>query len=118
VLRSAAAVAIAFMTLALVGLACGMGARYPRFTAESVTHVAGSYGGVAYMVSAVLFIVGTTALVAWPASTWLWYDYRDLPLPPRARLWIIVALLAAASLSVAVFWTAMRRGVRALEKLG
>ncbi len=117
-LRSAAVVAIAFMTLALVGLACGMGARYPRFTAESVTHVAGSYGGVAYMVSAVLFIVATTLLLAWPASTWLWYDYRSLPLPPRARLAIAFALLAAASLSVATFWTAMRRGVRALEDLG
>jgi len=118
VLRSAAALAIAFMTLALVGLACGMGARYPRFNAESVTQVAGSYGGVAYMVSAVLFIVGTTALLAWPASTWLWYDYRSLPVPPHARLWIGMALVAAAALSVATFWTAMRRGVRALEEMG
>jgi ABC-2 type transport system permease protein len=118
VLRSASALAIAFMTLALVGLACGMGARYPRFHAESVTHVAGSYGGVAYMVSAVLFIVGTTALLAWPASTWLWYDYRSLPVPPRARLWITAALVAAAVLSVLTFWTAMRRGIRALEDMG
>ena len=118
VLRSASAVAIAFMTLALVGLACGMGARYPRFTAESVTHVAGSYGGVAYMVSAVLFIVATVVLLAWPASTWLWYEYRSLPVPPRARLWIAGALLAAAGLSLSTFWTGMRRGVRALEKMG
>ncbi len=73
------------MTLALVGLACGMGARYPRFNAESVTHVAGSYGGVAYMVSAVLFIAGTIVLLAWPASTWLWYDYRSPARAARAR---------------------------------
>ncbi len=118
VLRSAAVLAIAFMTLALVGLACGMGARYPRFTAESVTHVAGSYGGVAYMVSAVLFIVAMVALLAWPASTWLWYDFRSLPVPPRARIAIAVALAGAASLSVATFWLAMRRGVRALEEMG
>ncbi len=118
VLRTASAVAIAFMTLALVGLACGMGARYPRFHAESVTHVAGSYGGVAYMVSAVFFIVAATGLLAWPASTWLWYDYRSLPVPPHTRLAIAGALLAAAALSVFTFSSAMRRGVRALADLG
>ena len=51
------AVAIFFMTFALVGLAAGMGAIYPRFNAENLTQVAGSYGGIAYMVLAVLFIL-------------------------------------------------------------
>ena len=45
------------MTFALVGLAAGMGARYPRFGAENLTQVAGSYGGIAFMVLAVLFIL-------------------------------------------------------------
>ena len=52
-----AALAIVFMSLALVGLATGLGARYPRFAAENPTQVAGSYGGVAFMVLAVLFIL-------------------------------------------------------------
>jgi len=39
-----------------------------RFQAENVTQVAGSYGGVVFMVLAVLFILVLTALVAWPAS--------------------------------------------------
>jgi hypothetical protein len=34
-------VAIAFMSFALVGLATGHGARYPRFSADSATQVAG-----------------------------------------------------------------------------
>ena len=42
---------------ALVGLACGLGARYPRFAAENASQVAGSYGGVAFMILAVLFII-------------------------------------------------------------
>lgn len=117
-LRSGAAVAIALMTLALVGLACGMGARHPRFNAESLTHVAGSYGGVAFMVVAVLFIVTVVALLAWPASTYLWYEYRRLPLPPRALPWMVLALSAAAALCVGTFWISMRRGVDALESLG
>ena len=77
--------AIAFMTVALVGLACGMGARHPRFGAENLTQVAGSYGGVAFMVLAVLYILATVALLAWPASLYLWHEYRGLPIAPRRQ---------------------------------
>ena len=84
------------MTLALVGLACGMGAQHPRFGAENVTQVAGSYGGVAFMVLAVLYILVTVALLAWPASQYLWHEYRGLPLAPRRQAWMALSLLAAA----------------------
>jgi ABC-2 type transport system permease protein len=111
-------VAIAFMTLALVGLAAGMGAAHPRFSAENVTQVAGSYGGVAFMVLAVLYILVTVGLLAWPASAWLWHQYRSLPIPPARQAWMALLFAAAASSSVATFWLGMKRGVRALEELG
>jgi ABC-2 type transport system permease protein len=115
--RALAPAAIAFMTLGLVGLACGMGAAHPRFSAENLTQVAGSYGGVSFMVLAVLFILVTVGLLAWPSSVYLWHDYRGLPLPPR-RVALMASLLgAAALLSVVTFLIAMRRGVRALEAL-
>jgi len=117
-LQGLGACAIAFMTLALVGLACGMGAEHPRFTADNPTQVAGSYGGVAFMVLAVLYILATVALVAWPASVYLWHDYRGLPIPPGRQAAMSLALAAAALLSIGTFWRAMRRGVRALESLG
>lgn len=117
-LRVLGAIAIAFMTLALVGLACGMGAEHPRFSAENPTQVAGSYGGVAFMVLAVLYILTSVALVGWPASVYLWHEYRGIAIPARQQAALGAALLAAAGLSLAVFGTAMRRGVRALEALG
>jgi ABC-2 type transport system permease protein len=117
-LRALAAVAIAFQALALVGLACGMGARYPRFSAENLTQVAGSYGGVSFMVVAVLLILATTALLAWPASIYLWHEYNHLPIRPARQAAMAAAIAAAAGLCVAVFWRSMRAGVRALENLG
>src|SRR5262249_52352990 len=66
-LQVLAGVAIVFMAFAIVGLAAGLGALYPRFGAENVTQVAGSYGGVAFMVLAVLFILVMVGLLAWPA---------------------------------------------------
>jgi ABC-2 type transport system permease protein len=118
VLRVLGAFGIAFMTLALVGLACGMGAEHPRFTAENPTQVAGSYGGVAFMVLAVLYVLTTVALLAWPASLYLWHEYRGLPISPQRWAAFAGALGAVVLLSVSTFWSAMRRGVRALEALG
>ena len=48
-----AALTIVFMSFAMVGLAMGLGARYPRFGGDP-SQVAGSYGGVAFMMQAVL----------------------------------------------------------------
>ena len=56
-LKVVSATAIVFMSFALVGLATGLGARYPRFGADNANQVAGSYGGVAFMVVAVLFVL-------------------------------------------------------------
>jgi ABC-2 type transport system permease protein len=117
-LKLLSAAAIALMTLALVGLACGMGAQHPRFDAENPTQIAGSYGGVAFMVLAVLYILVTVALLAWPASVYLWHEYRGLPIAPRRQLGMALCLLAVLALSLFTFWISMRRGVRALEELG
>ena len=100
-----------------LGLACGMGAQHPRFGAENLTQVAGSYGGVAFMVMAVLYILATVALLAWPASVYLWHDYRGLPIAPHRQAWMAVSLATAAALAVVTFLGAMRKGVRALEEL-
>lgn len=111
-------VAMAFMALAIVGLAAGMGAQHPRFNAENLTQVAGSYGGVSFMVLAVFYIVLTVGLLAWPASTYLWHQMHDLPIAPSRQTGMVVLFSLAALVSFATFWLPMRRGVRALEDLG
>jgi ABC-2 type transport system permease protein len=116
-LQVLAAVAIAAMAFALVGLAAGLGAIYPRFRAENVAQVAGSYGGVAFMVLAVLFILVEVVLLAWPASQYLWHQYRGLAMSPGQRIGSGVAYALALSVCALVFWVPMRRGIRALEAL-
>jgi ABC-2 type transport system permease protein len=117
-LRVLGAVAIFFMTFALVGLATGMGAIYPRFNAENLTQVAGSYGGIGYMVLAVLFILVEVALLAWPSSIYFWHQYREIRVPPGQIAVMAASLSAAAAVAVATFWTSMQRGIRALEAMG
>jgi ABC-2 type transport system permease protein len=110
--------AVVFLTLGLVGMAAGMGALYPRFGAENVTQVSGSYGGIAFMILAVLFILAEIALLAWPSSVYLWHDYHDVPLRLPHRLGMAASFLAAIALALLAFWLPMQKGIAALDHLG
>jgi len=115
-LKVVAAAAIVFMSLALVGLATGLGARYPRFNAENASQVAGSYGGVAFMIVAVFFVIVMIVLLGWPSSLYLLGRVR-VRSPTLLRLSLMsLSFLAAAVLSVATCWFSMRAGVRALDE--
>ncbi len=116
-LKVMSAAAVFFMSFALVGLAAGMGAQFPRFSAENVTQVAGSYGGISFMILAVLFILIEIAFLAWPSSVYLWHQFQDVPMAPRHYLQMSLAFSAALSMCAATFWLPMRKGVRALERL-
>jgi ABC-2 type transport system permease protein len=116
-LKVVTAAAIGLMSFALVGLATGLGARYPRFGAENASQVAGSYGGVTFMIAAVLFIFTTIGLLGWPSSVLLWARVRRSPLPALQQTMVVTCFAAAAALSIATWLLSMRAGVRALEQM-
>lgn len=115
-LKMTAAAAVVMMSFALVGLATGMGARYPRFGAGPA-EVSGSFGGVAFMILAVLFIIVMIALVGWPSSLYAFRRLQGRPPSSAQELLMVGCLVVASTLSVAVWLLSMRSGVRALEKL-
>src|SRR6185436_9026456 len=116
-LKVVTALAIVFMSFALVGLATGLGARYPRFAADNPSQVAGSYGGIAYMVIAVMFILIVIVLLGWPSSVYLFHQTRHIPLDGSQQLAMGVCFAAAAALSAATWWFSMRSGVQALQEM-
>ena len=115
-LKVVAAVAVIFMTFAMVGLAVGLGARYPRFGADP-NQVAGSYGGVAFMIVAVLYILVMIVLIGWPSAMWLFSRVRNYPLSAFREALMAASFLLAAALSVATWLVSMRSGVRALDQM-
>jgi ABC-2 type transport system permease protein len=116
-LQRMSAAAVVFMTFALVGLACGLGARYPRFAADNPSQIAGSYGGVAFMILAVLYVLVMIVLLGWPSSLYLFSQIRSRPLTGNQELLIAVMFTTAAALSVAIWLLGMRTGVRALQEM-
>jgi ABC-2 type transport system permease protein len=117
-LRIVSALAVFFMAIALVGLATGLGARYPRFNAENPSQVAGSYGGVAFMILAVLFMILLIVLVGWPSSVLLWYRAAHIPVSTQVGIAMAACFGSAVAMSLATWWFGMRSGVRALEAMG
>ncbi|MBI4484630.1 MAG: hypothetical protein HY655_01340, partial [Acidobacteria bacterium] len=115
-LKIVAAVAVVFMTCALVGLAVGLGAIYPRFDADA-TQAAGSYGGVAFMILAVLYIMATIVLIGWPSSLWLFSRLRGFRLSAMREFFMAASFALAIALSIVTWLAAMRSGVRALERM-
>jgi ABC-2 type transport system permease protein len=116
-LKVVAAGAIVFLSLALVGLAAGLGARYPRFTADNPSQVAGSYGGVAFMIVAVLVIIVIIVLLGWPSTTYLFYQLRHRPIPTERWVLMGASFAAAIVVSIATWLHGMRSGVRALDAM-
>ncbi len=116
-LKLVAAGAIVFLSLALVGLATGLGARYPRFTADNPSQVAGSYGGVAFMIVAVLLIIVVIILLGWPSTTYLFYQLRHRPIPTNRMVMMGLSFAAAIAISIATWLHGMRSGVRALDAM-
>jgi ABC-2 type transport system permease protein len=116
-LRAIAAGAVLLMSLAMTGLATGLGARYPRFNADNPSQVAGSYGGVAFMIAAVLYTMVLIALLGWPSSAVLWYRVTRLPVSIGVGLAIAGCFTAAAALSLGLCIGGMRSGVKALHEM-
>ena len=105
------------MAFALVGLAAGLGARYPRCAADNPSQVAGSYGGVAFMVLAVLYVLLMIGLLGWPSSVYLFAQTRNRPLTSPQQWMMAVSFGTAAAMSVAICLLGMRSGVTALQQM-
>jgi len=94
-----------------------LGTASGKFDADNATQVAGSYGGVAFMILAVLFVIVTIALVGWPSSLYLAQQLRVAPMSTTRAAMMYACFGAAAIFSAATFWLGMRSGIQALEEM-
>lgn len=105
-----AAGTIALLSVALSGMAVGMGALYPDFKADSAARMASGPGAILFMVLALSFVAGTIVVVAVPVGVLLARQYQGL----APSLGLIAALVAAGvavtAASFAAAWIPLRRG--------
>jgi ABC-2 type transport system permease protein len=111
-------VTLLLMTLGIAALGLCLGSIYPHFEYENAAKIPSSFGGVAYMILAVLLIGLNVVLEAWPLWVVLFARLVHRPLSPAEVAGIAASFSAVAMLDLAIFAFASRRGIRALEALG
>ena len=110
-------ITIAGMTFGITSLGMGCGARFPRFNAENVSQVATGFGGMFYMIMAVVFIGLMVMLEARPVYLFFMAQFRALPLTGWELAEIMALLVAAALLNALVAILPMRLGLKQLSSL-
>jgi ABC-2 type transport system permease protein len=112
-----ASVTILFVTVGIVGMGVGMGAMFPRFKFENVTQIAGSSGGLLYMIATTSFIAIVLFLEAVPIYYYFMHQYRGYPASSTVTVIALLALVAVLSLNVAAVVIPMRLGRKRLAAM-
>jgi len=110
-------VTILFVTFGIVGLGVGMGAAFPKFRYENVTQIAGSSGGLLYMIAASTFVAAVLFLESIPVYLILNADFRGVPLTSRALAASILVLAAVVVLNLLTIALPMRWGRKKLDAM-
>jgi ABC-2 type transport system permease protein len=112
-----ASVSILFVTFGIVGMGVGMGAMFPRFKFDNVTQIAGSSGGLLYMIATSSFIAVVLFLEAVPVYLYFSAYRRGIPLGPRIIAVTVLALTVVVALNVAAVYFPLRWGQRRLAAM-
>ncbi|MEX2467635.1 MAG: hypothetical protein WD995_12050, partial [Gemmatimonadota bacterium] len=102
------------MTFALTALALGLGALYPNYDTENVAEIPTSFGGLLFMMAAVIYLAGVVMLEGWPVYVYLSTTLQaDAAAPSVVPL--VLGLSGAALLTALAIWLPLRAGVRRIQ---
>ncbi len=107
-------VAITCLVFPLTALALAFGTFYPQYDAENAAQIPTSFGGLLFMLSAIVLIGAVAYGTGRPAARWVLADHFGWEFDPwrLALPFVLVVMLCAASV-----WTAMRAATRKLDAL-
>jgi ABC-2 type transport system permease protein len=106
---------IVLLTFAISALALGFGALYPRFETENAAQIPTSFGGLVYMMSAIILLGVVITLEAVPVLGYLRSQFWRAGAPPLgATIWSLslVVLLCVAATVIPV-----RLGLKRMEEM-
>ncbi|MEO1269762.1 MAG: hypothetical protein AAFX99_16875 [Myxococcota bacterium] len=112
-----AAVVIGSLTLGLSGLGIGLGAIYPRFHLDNAAKIATGFGGMLYMILALMLVLLTAFLVAAPA--WVGFLYakdQTFYLDAGSTRYAVVGTLGLLLIPAIVGRIALGLGTRSLSE--
>lgn len=109
------AVTIAMMTFGITSLSIGCGAIFPRFTFENIAQIPTGFGGLLYMIFAILLIGSIVVLEAWPVYLILMAKFTGRQLTSIQWVEIGISFGVVAVINCLAFWLPMRVGLKKLS---
>jgi ABC-2 type transport system permease protein len=105
------------MTFAICGMGVGLGARFPRFTAENPAKVATSFGGVIYMIVSMSVIGLVVLMEASPTYIYFMAGAQGRALGTGELLYIAASFAVVIAALIAATVAPMSIGLRWIEKM-
>jgi ABC-2 type transport system permease protein len=103
------------LTFAISAMALGFGALFPRFDTENAAQIPTGFGGMVYMMSAIVLLGLVLALEATPVMGYLRAQLSgDEPVPGP---WMVASLLAVVVVCVAATIIPIRLGLKKIEAM-
>ena len=111
------AVTVLLMAFGITGLGLGIGAAFPRFRYENIAQIPTGFGGLLYMMTAMLFCVLIVVIEALPLQMYLTAVASGQPLRPGQ--WGIIAscVVFICTLSAAACIAPMKIGLHRLSQI-
>jgi ABC-2 type transport system permease protein len=105
------------MTFALTAMALGLGALFPNLDTENVAEIPTSFGGLLFMMAAVLYLGAVVLLEAWPVYRFL---AAGLQGGGGGTEWgaMVLGIGGAMAITALAVWIPLRAGVRRMATLG
>ncbi len=107
---------IFLMTFGITGLGVGLGAIYPRFRVENVSQIATGFGGIIYMIYALLFVGFVVLLEAWPVYLLFMAKLGHRMIQPAQWLGIALCFCAILLINAMAVWVPMAIGHEKLSE--
>jgi len=103
------------MTLAIGGLGVGLGAIYPRFEYNNIASIPMGFGGLLFMVSALLSVTLTVTLEALPIYLYITGKLINKAFDTWEVTQTTVCLLTVIVVNVACFYVPLKLGNKSIE---
>jgi ABC-2 type transport system permease protein len=107
---------IAFMTLALCGMALGFGTLFPQFETENAAQIPTSFGGLVFMIAAIGLIAAVIVLEARPVYGYLSAQFYGTPTYPAEMVFGFGAAALLCTVATIVPIGIAKRRLEAVER--
>ncbi len=106
---------ILLMALAIGGLAIGLGAIYPKFNYDNIASISMGFGGMFFMILALLAVTLTIVFEAWPLFLYFNAKLIGRPFTIGEVFQICFSFLMVIAINMTCFYLPLRIGVKSLE---